>query len=91
MTQLQAKNNYIKKIVFIVEKSETGYGACSKYENNLITTMGDLTGFGKSWLNENKQDIGFTMIGGCLRFKRKDVEEFIDANYYKVKAKKRYT
>lgn len=31
----------MKKIVFIVEKSETGYGACSKYENNLITTMGD--------------------------------------------------
>lgn len=51
----------------------------------------ELTGFGKSWLNDNKQDIGFTTIGGCLRFKRKDVEEYIEANYYKVKSKKRYS
>jgi hypothetical protein len=50
----------------------------------------ELTGFGKSWLNDNKKLIGFAMVGGCLRFKRQDVEDFIEANYFKVKSKKRY-
>lgn len=50
----------------------------------------ELTGFGKTWLNDNKQHVGFTTIGGCLRFKRKDVEEFIETNYFKIKLKKRY-
>lgn len=50
----------------------------------------EMTGFGKTWLNDNKQLIGFTTIGGCLRFKRADVEDFIEANYFKVKSKKRY-
>ena len=49
-----------------------------------------MTGFGKTWINNNKQVIGYSTIGNCLRFKQADVEEFIEANYFKVKAKKRY-
>jgi hypothetical protein len=45
----------------------------------------EFTGFGKTWVNDNKQLIGFTMAGGCLRFKRKDVEEFMEANYFKAR------
>ena len=45
----------------------------------------ELTGFGKTWVNDNKQDIGFSMVGGCLRFKRKDVEEYMNQNYFKAK------
>jgi predicted DNA-binding transcriptional regulator AlpA len=45
----------------------------------------ELTGFGKTWVNDNKQLIGFTTVGGCLRFKRKDVEEYIESNYFKAK------
>lgn len=45
------------------------------------------TGFGKTWLNDNKHVIGCSVIGGCLRFKRSDVDAFIEANYFKVKSK----
>lgn len=31
----------MKKIVFIVEKSDNGYGAYSKHKGHLIATMGD--------------------------------------------------
>lgn len=49
----------------------------------------ELTGFGKTWLNANKQDIGFSTVGGALRFKRKDVEEYMNQNYFKAKATRR--
>lgn len=45
----------------------------------------ELTGFKKTWVNENKHLIGFSSVGGCLRFKRKDVEEFMEQNYFKAK------
>jgi len=48
----------------------------------------EFTGFGKTWVNDNKQDIGFSIIGGCLRFKRKDVEDFMNSNYFKAKKPK---
>jgi hypothetical protein len=44
----------------------------------------EITGFSKTWVNDNKQDIGFSTVGGCLRFKRKDVEEFMSQNYFKT-------
>lgn len=48
----------------------------------------EMTGFGKTWVNDNKHIIGFSTIGGCLRFKRKDVVEFMEENYYKLKVNK---
>lgn len=48
----------------------------------------EITGFGKTWVNDNKQDIGFSMVGGCLRFKRKDVEDYMSQNYFKSKSRK---
>ena len=50
----------------------------------------ELIGLGKTWLNNNKQIIGFSSIGGQIRYKRKDVEIFIEGNYFKAKTKKRY-
>lgn len=49
----------------------------------------EITGFGKRWLNDNKQDIGFSTVGRCLRFKRKDLEEYMSQNYFKTKKPKR--
>ncbi|AMR34188.1 hypothetical protein A0256_23410 [Mucilaginibacter sp. PAMC 26640] len=46
------------------------------------------TGFGKKWVQDHKQDIGFSTVGGCLRFKREDVESFMSQNYFKSKSKK---
>lgn len=48
----------------------------------------ELIGFGKKWVNDNKQHIGYSMVGGCLRFKRSDVIEFMDSNYYKTGKRK---
>ncbi|CAM4215420.1 Helix-turn-helix domain-containing protein [Pedobacter westerhofensis] len=45
----------------------------------------EITGFGKSWVTANKQDIGFTTVGGCLRFKKEDVDEYMCRNYFKIK------
>lgn len=48
----------------------------------------ELTGFGKKWVNDNKQHVGYSMVGGCLRFKRSDVIEFMEQNYFKTKKRK---
>lgn len=45
----------------------------------------EITGFSKTWVNDNKQLVGFSMVGGCLRFKRADVLDFMDKNYCKAK------
>ncbi|MBB6109763.1 Helix-turn-helix domain-containing protein [Mucilaginibacter lappiensis] len=49
----------------------------------------EITGFGKTWLMANKQDIGYSSVGGCIRFKRKDVEAYMEQNYFKTKSSRR--
>ena len=48
-----------------------------------------LTGFGHNWLDQNKQHIGYSKMSGCLRFKRKDVEAYMEQNYFKTKISRR--
>lgn len=48
----------------------------------------ELTGFTKTWVNDNKAKIGYSTIGTHLRFKRADVEAYIEQNYFKLKTKK---
>jgi hypothetical protein len=50
-----------------------------------VQELMELTGFGKTWVNDNKHVIGFSTVGGCLRFKRKDVEALMEENYFKAK------
>ncbi|WP_069658612.1 hypothetical protein [Arcticibacter eurypsychrophilus] len=38
---------------------------------------------GNTWLNDNKFAIGYSKKTGTLLFKRKDVEAFIESDYYK--------
>jgi len=51
---------------------------------NVAETM-ELTGFSKSWVNNNKAKIGFCSVDGSIRFKRADVEAFMNLNYFKSK------
>lgn len=81
--QLQATNRRVEEMA--AELKETKKPWLTAHE------VQEMTGFGKTWLNDNKQVIGFSTVGGCLRFKRSDVEDFIEANYFKVKSKKRYS
>jgi hypothetical protein len=48
-----------------------------------------LTGFSLDWVNDHKQDIGYSNIGRTIRFKRKDVEAYMETNYFKSKAPRR--
>jgi hypothetical protein len=45
----------------------------------------EMTGFGKKWIQLNKDKIGFSKPGKELIFKRTDVDEFITKNYFKLK------
>jgi len=53
-----------------------------------VTDVCAFTGFGKTWVNDNKADIGFSSIGAAIRFKRADVVSFMDANYFKKSKRK---
>jgi len=53
-----------------------------------VAEVAELTGFSKGWVNEHKSDIGFSSIGSSLRFKRKDVDEFMEENYFKIPKKR---
>ncbi|MBB2148837.1 helix-turn-helix domain-containing protein [Pedobacter gandavensis] len=43
-----------------------------------------ITKFGEKWVQDNKDKIGFTLKGGKLIFKRKDVEAFMDEDYFQA-------
>lgn len=44
-------------------------------------------GKGSTWLDLNKQLIGFSKAGGEIRFKRKDVDAYLESRYFKSKTK----
>jgi hypothetical protein len=44
----------------------------------------ELLNRGKTWLNDNKHLIGFSKATGTLLFKRKDLETFINSDYFKA-------
>lgn len=48
----------------------------------------ELTGFSIDWVNDHKQDIGYSNIGRTIRFKRKDVEAYMEQNYFKSKPRR---
>lgn len=48
----------------------------------------DFTKFKKDWVNDNKQLIGYRMVSGQLRFRRSDVIDFMEQNYFKSKKRK---
>lgn len=47
-----------------------------------------LTGFSKNWVLLNKDKIGFSKLGKDLIFKRSDVADYIEQNYFKIKTKR---
>jgi hypothetical protein len=48
----------------------------------------EITGFSRDWITDHKHDIGCSTKGGKLIFKRKDLDAFIEEDYYKSKRKK---
>jgi excisionase family DNA binding protein len=44
-------------------------------------------GKGSTWLDLNKGEIGFSKAGGEIRFKRKDVDAYLESRYYKSNSK----
>lgn len=81
ITELQATNRRVEELHAALGQSNTKWLTAQQ-------VMAE-TGFSKNWLSSNKQLIGFSTVGGCLRFKRTDVDEFIEANYIKVNRTRR--
>lgn len=54
----------------------------------IVKEVSEITGFSKAWVNDNKADIGFATVGGGLRFRRDDVEEYMARYYFKNGKKK---
>lgn len=48
----------------------------------------DFTGFSRDWITDHKHDIGCSVRSGQLKFRRKDVEEFMEEGYHKVRKRK---
>lgn len=75
----------IQKITQLSERVEAMHLDLKDSRKPYLSTQEvmEITGFGKTWLNDNKRDIGYSTVGGHLRFKRKDLEEYMSSNYYK--------
>jgi hypothetical protein len=77
ISKIEEMGNYVEELKAEAKSKQKPYLTAQE--------LMELTGFGKTWVNDNKQLIGFTTVGGCLRFKRKDVEDFMEQNYFKAK------
>lgn len=49
----------------------------------------EMMGFSEVWICNNKQNIGYSTIGKSIRFKVKDIEAYMEANYFKTKSPRR--
>ena len=81
----------IQKITHLSERVEAMHLELKDTKKPYLNTkeVMEITGFSKTWLNSNKHDIGCSVVGGELRFKRKDLEEYMSQNYFKTKKTKR--
>jgi len=53
------------------------------------TEAASMIGFSEVWLCNNKQHIGYSTINKSIRFKIKDLEDYMSQNYFKTKHPKR--
>lgn len=50
-----------------------------------IKEVCEYLGKGSTWVDQNKEVIGFSRAGGEIRFKRKDVDAYMESRYYRRK------
>ncbi|MBC7566362.1 MAG: helix-turn-helix domain-containing protein [Pedobacter sp.] len=79
-------NQFTEMKEFMQKLTDQMYANTKPYLS--VTEVCALTGFGKTWVNDNKADIGFSSVGGAIRFKRNDVTEYMEANYFKSKIRR---
>ena len=75
----------------IMDKLNDIYEATLASQKDLYLSskqVSEMTGFKNDWIHTHKHEIGHSLVDGQLRFKRKDVLEYMDANYTKVTIKK---
>ena len=77
INKINSLENYISKAVDELEQTKKPYLT--------VKELMSWTGWTRDWITDNKQNIGYSKIAGLLMFKRKDVEEFIQQGYHKVK------
>lgn len=52
-----------------------------------INEVVEYTRLSRTAVNVNRDKIGFTNAGNCIRFKRSDVNDYMEQNYFKSKRK----
>lgn len=70
----------LEKIEAFVKETET-----AKKPWMSLKEVCEYMGKGSTWVDMNKASIGFTKAGGEIRFKRKDVDAYLESRYYKSK------
>ena len=55
-----------------------------------INEVVEYTRLSRTAVNANRDKIGCTNAGNCIRFKRSDVDDFMEQNYFKAKRKEKY-
>jgi len=54
-----------------------------------LSETAEFTGYSVKWVRNNKDEIGCSKVGGDYRFKRTDVIEFMEQNYFKAQNRRR--
>jgi excisionase family DNA binding protein len=85
---LQALIGTVEKMELIVVSTLAQLKEFETKKWMTINEVVEFTGLSRSTVNVHRIDIGFSGSGNCIRFKRSDVEEFMELNYSK-KSKKR--
>jgi excisionase family DNA binding protein len=85
---LQALIGSVEKMELIVVSTLAQLKEFETKKWMTINEVAEFTGLSRSAVNTNRVAIGFTDSGNCIRFKRSDVEEFMEQNYFKSKKRK---
>jgi len=77
ISEIETLKNIITPAVVSLKKARRQYLS--------VSDVMDMTGFKKAWVYNRKERIGFSDVDGSIVFRREDVEDFMNSNYFKAK------
>lgn len=78
ISKVEQLTNYVKNLETEKQKARSPYMS--------LKEVCAYTGYGKTWVYDNKDRLGFSKTGGKIRFKRVDIEMFMHETYSKPKS-----
>lgn len=83
------ERSVLEKLISEIGEMKSQVREIAKERNDLakplmtVKEVCEFLGKGSTWLDANKEKIGFTRAGGELRFRRKDVEAYLEEGYFR--------